>query len=108
MALLCEQRIDILFPAKNSHRNHIFGEVCNVYFHFESESVMVKRSDRLRHYEERSYSEKEQSYSENSQKLFISHTITAFLTGISEGGGGGVCVWGDGGGVCEAGGGGQI
>lgn len=44
-----------------------------------------KRSDR-RHYEERSYSEKEQSYSESSQKLFISHTITAFLTGISEGG----------------------
>ena len=33
--------MDILFPAKNSHRNHIFGEVCNVYFHFESESVMI-------------------------------------------------------------------
>ena len=41
----------------------------------------------------------EQSYSESSQKLFISHTITAFLTGISEGGGGGgACVWGGGGG----------
>ena len=62
-----------------------------------------KRSDR-RHYEERSYSEKEQSYSESSQKLFISHTITTFLTGISEGGGGG----GGGACVCWGGGGGQI
>ena len=62
-----------------------------------------KRSDR-RHYEERSYSEKEQSYSESSHKLFISHTITTFLTGISEGGGGG----GGGACVCWGGGGGQI
>ena len=50
--------------------------------------------------------EKEQSYSENSQKLFISHTITVFLTGISEGVVVVVCVWGGGGGVCVWGGGG--